>query len=119
MKPLYIKRIVLEAMHKVIFELLNITQDEIISDSRNHEIVHARSVAYYLLRTNTRMSWPEIGRMMGKRNHSTAITSVKRITPLLEDDDFRQQIDEINERFRETYRRIAANEGLEQHARID
>lgn len=56
-----------------------VTAKEIRSKKRNRSIALARQVAIYLLRDLTQMSFPEIGREMGGRDHSTAIYSFKTI----------------------------------------
>jgi len=40
----------------------------------------------YLARKHTDMSFPEIGRFMGNKNHSTVILANRRIIKLLRDD---------------------------------
>jgi chromosomal replication initiator protein len=56
-----------------------VSPKEIRSKKRNRSIALARQVAIYLLRDLTQMSFPEIGREMGGRDHSTAIYSFKTV----------------------------------------
>lgn len=56
-----------------------VSPKDIRSKKRNRSIALARQVAIYLLREMTQMSFPEIGREMGGRDHSTAIYSFKTI----------------------------------------
>lgn len=51
---------------------------EILSKDRHKSIARARHVAAWLLR-QTGMSYPEIGRALGKRDHTTAMASVERV----------------------------------------
>jgi chromosomal replication initiation ATPase DnaA len=52
---------------------------------RTAQIANARHVAMYLLRTmSIELSYPEIGRLFGNRDHTTAMHGVGRIEKLLE-----------------------------------
>ncbi len=62
-----------------------ITTADIHSSRRTRTISAARMVAVYLARRHTQMSFPEIGRSIGK-NHSSVVLSVKRMERLLEND---------------------------------
>jgi len=46
-----------------------------------------RQVAMYLGRRLTRMSFPELGRRFGGRDHSTVIHSVRKVRQLIATDD--------------------------------
>ena len=50
-----------------------------MSGRRQRTISLARSVAMYLVRKTAKLSFPEIGIRMGKRNHSTVISACRRI----------------------------------------
>lgn len=52
---------------------------ELMSGRRQRTISLARSVAMYLVRKTSRLSFPEIAIKMGKRNHSTVISACRRI----------------------------------------
>lgn len=52
---------------------------EVMGKSRHQRVVLARSMASYLARRLTTMSFPEIARAMGRPNHSTIITAQKRL----------------------------------------
>ena len=56
------------------------TKAEIIGSSRNYGLTYARQKVCYLIRTYTTLSYPEIGRRLGGRDHSTAIHSVHKIS---------------------------------------
>lgn len=60
--------------------------DELLSPSRERDLVTARQVAIYLARSMTMRSYPSIGRHFG-RDHSTVIHSCKQVTEALERDD--------------------------------
>jgi len=52
---------------------------DLMSGRRQRTISLARSVAMYLVRKTAKLSFPEIGYRMGKRNHSTVISACRRI----------------------------------------
>ncbi|MGA2583064.1 MAG: chromosomal replication initiator protein DnaA [Tepidisphaeraceae bacterium] len=54
-------------------------QKDLMSGRRQRTISLARSVAMYLVRKTAKLSFPEIGIKMGKRNHSTVISACRRI----------------------------------------
>ncbi len=60
-----------------------VTVESLHSDSRDRTVTLARACAMYLIRKETRMSYPEIGRLMGNKQHSTVLMAVKRVEQLL------------------------------------
>jgi chromosomal replication initiator protein len=62
----------------VVAAFFGITPADLHSTRRTHTVSLARAVAMYLARRHTRMSFPEIGRFMGK-NHSSAVLAVQRV----------------------------------------
>jgi chromosomal replication initiator protein len=52
---------------------------DLMSGRRQRTISLARSVAMFLVRKTAKLSFPEIGSRMGKRNHSTVISACRRI----------------------------------------
>jgi chromosomal replication initiator protein len=52
---------------------------ELMSGRRQRTISLARSVAMFLVRKTSKLSFPEIAVKMGKRNHSTVISACRRI----------------------------------------
>lgn len=61
---------------------------EIKSQQRHQSIVIPRHVSCYLLHElpNSRRSYPEIGRLMGDRDHTSVMFAVKKIARLIESD---------------------------------
>ena len=54
-----------------------------LGSGREKTVTTARSVAMYLARQHTGMSFPEIGRAMGNKNHSTVIAACQRVEGLI------------------------------------
>jgi chromosomal replication initiator protein len=57
---------------------------DLMSGRRQRTISLARSVAMYLIRKTAKLSFPEIGMRMGKRNHSTVISACRRVERAVE-----------------------------------
>jgi chromosomal replication initiator protein len=57
---------------------------DLMSGRRQRTVSLARSVAMYLVRKTAKLSFPEIGMRMGKRNHSTVISACRRIERAVE-----------------------------------
>lgn len=75
--PLTVERIVTEvAAH------FGVGVHALTGSTREKTVSLARAVAFYLARQHTGMSFPELGRAMGGKNHSTAIAACQRVEAL-------------------------------------
>jgi len=84
---------------EIIADYFNIKTEEITNKSRKKKVVKPRQIAFYLLRSEVDMSYPEIGRFMGGRDHSTAIYAYKKIKRELKlSDDLTNQVKFIKEK---------------------
>jgi chromosomal replication initiator protein len=63
-----------------------LTPEDIFSAGRRHDLVFARQVAMFLCRRHMGLSFPELGRAFGGRDHSTALYSCRKIEQLQRDD---------------------------------
>jgi chromosomal replication initiator protein len=68
-----------EAILQAICNYFGVESRDLMSGRRQRTISLARSVAMYLVRKTAKLSFPEIGQRMGKRNHSTVISACRRI----------------------------------------
>ncbi len=69
---------------------------DLVGRRRSRDIARARQVAMYLIRELTQLSLPQIGRVVGDRDHTTVLYGVDKIGALFEKDDaLRRQILEI------------------------
>lgn len=71
-------------VERVVTEYFGVTRSQIYSKSRGRTISVARAVAMYLVRKYTNLSFPEIGRLMGEKNHSTVLMAAKRVEEWLD-----------------------------------
>jgi chromosomal replication initiator protein len=69
--------------------------EALIGPSRTRPLVTARQVAMYLTRDLTDYSYPAIGRVFGKRDHTTVIHAVDKITGQMQ--ERRQIYDQVTE----------------------
>lgn len=71
-------------------------QKDIISKSRRQAIVKARQLAMYLSHKYTGQSYAQIGRVIGKRDHSTVVHSCNQISRrITKDREFRHEVEEL------------------------
>jgi chromosomal replication initiator protein len=78
--------ITLGDIEAVVAAYFGITPADIHSSRRTRTVSVARMVAMTLARRHTQMSFPEIGRYMGK-NHSSVVLATQRMQRLLDDGD--------------------------------
>jgi chromosomal replication initiator protein len=64
-----------------------LTPADLHTSRKARTVALARSIAMYLARKLTGMSYPEIGRLMGNKNHSTVILACRRIEAALSAND--------------------------------
>ena len=77
----------LDRIKQEVADYFNLPTAEFSSSNRLRPVAFARQVAIYLARRFTRMSFSEIGRNFGNRNHTTVRCAVGKIAGLLEDGD--------------------------------
>ncbi|MBN2560573.1 MAG: chromosomal replication initiator protein DnaA [Phycisphaerae bacterium] len=63
-----------------------LTPADLHTSRKSRTIALARNVAMFLARKHTDLSFPEIGRLMGNKNHTTVLLACRRINKLLEED---------------------------------
>lgn len=70
-------------IERQVADYFGVKVSDIRCSKRTRDIAQARAVAMYLARQHTMMSFPEIGKYMGNKNHSTVILACKKISQLL------------------------------------
>ena len=71
---------------EVVAEHFGINPDDITSKKRNSEYVQPRHIAMYLCREITSTSLVNIGKIMGKRDHTTVMNGIKNISERIKTD---------------------------------
>ncbi len=88
-----------EAIIDAVAEYFDLDARQLAGKARDKHLVHARHIAMYLLRTDAARPLTEIGRLLGKRDHTTVLHGTEKIEQALYlDPGLRQQIAEIRER---------------------
>ena len=64
----------------------NVSREEILSENRKKEIAAARHITVYLIRRLTEMSFPNMAKILNRKNHTTCINSYQLIENRLEHD---------------------------------
>ena len=62
-----------------------LTPADLHTSRKSRTIALARNIAMYLARKHTDLSFPEIARLMGNKNHTTVLLACRRIGKLLEE----------------------------------
>lgn len=84
---------------KSVADFYSISLADLIKRSRKKEIVKPRQVAMFLLREETKLSFPEIGQKLGGRDHSTVIHACEKIkNEVSVDESLKQEMVLIKER---------------------
>ncbi len=85
---------VLDAASKV----LNVKADDILSNKRMADIVHARHIAMHLAKHLTSHTVAEVGRFFGNRDHSTVLSALKKINDLMKrEESVRLQLHQVRQ----------------------
>jgi chromosomal replication initiator protein len=87
---------------------------DLMSGRRQRTISLARSVAMFLVRKTAKLSFPEIGSRMGKRNHSTVISACRRIERAVSRNEQLLWTSSVGERQEEA---VELLQRLEEHSR--
>lgn len=87
---------------------------DLMSGRRHRTVSLARSVSMYLIRKTAKLSYPEIGARLGKRNHSTVISACRRIEQAIGKNERLAWSGALGEREEEAAELV---QRLEEHAR--
>ena len=71
----------------VVAIFFDIHMDDLLGASRKKELVVPRQISMYLMREELKASYPNIGRDVGKRDHTTAMHACIKINKMLEIND--------------------------------
>jgi chromosomal replication initiator protein len=96
------KPVTVDQVLQVVAEFYNVDINDLTGRSRNKEVVLPRQVAMYLLREETDASLPQIGDILGGRDHTTVMYAHEKIAEQIEtDDNRRREVLAIKERLYE------------------
>jgi chromosomal replication initiator protein len=88
-----------DTIFTLIAEHFGITTADIIGKKRNQELVYPRHVAMYILKEDMDMSYPQIGRELGGRDHTTIMHGYNKINAeIAEDTKIQHDVSKIKDR---------------------
>jgi len=83
----------------VVASVFGISSEKLLGRDRTREAALPRQVAMYLLRQEANVSLPQIGQVLGGRDHTTVIYACEKVADLMEKDEIlRRQIVQIREK---------------------
>ena len=80
------KKVTVEEIQRKVAMYYDIKASDMSSSRRLKQVTVPRQIAMYLCKQMTTLSFPEIGRGFGGRNHTTVIHSVNKITEMMQSD---------------------------------
>jgi len=81
-----------------VIRFFHVNERDLLGHRRSQDLVRPRQIAMYLARKETQASLPEIGQMLGGRDHTTILYGVQKIEGQLEQDStLRREIIAIQE----------------------
>ena len=91
----------IELVKSVVSSYFNINVKELSGSSRKQDIVYARSIAIYLIRTKYNVGLKKIGECLGNRDHATIAHAIDKIEYGIKNDeciqlDVKNIVDKLN-----------------------
>ena len=75
-----------------------VSEERLLGRERTREVALPRQIAMYLMREEGGVSLPQIGDIIGGRDHTTVIYACDKVNDLMETDDrLRRQVSQIRE----------------------
>jgi chromosomal replication initiator protein len=82
----------------VVARVFGISSEKLLGRNRTREVALPRQVVMYLLRHEGNVSLPQIGELIGGRDHTTVIYACEKVADMMERDDLlRRQVLQIRE----------------------
>jgi chromosomal replication initiator protein len=79
--------------------VFGISTEELLGRGRTRDVALPRQVAMYLMREEVNASLPQIGEVLGGRDHTTVMYACEKVADMIERDDrLRRQVIQIRER---------------------
>ncbi|GAB4477984.1 MAG: chromosomal replication initiator protein DnaA [Anaerolineales bacterium] len=87
-----------EEVIEAVAQYYNVPRQRLISAERRREVAFPRQIAMYLLHREAQCSLPQIGELLGGRDHTTILYGCEKIEDLTErDEQLRRQLNQIRE----------------------
>ncbi len=83
---------------KKVAEAFGVTVDQILARDRSRHIALPRQIVMYLLREEAKISLPQIGEVLGGRDHTTIMYGCDKVAEMIDQDDrLRRQVVDIRD----------------------
>ncbi len=93
------KNITPQEVLKTVADFFEVSSHDLMNKGRKKEVVEPRQIAMYLLRDTLKLSYPNIGERIGKRDHTTVIHACEKISrKIMESPELNQKVLLIKER---------------------
>jgi len=93
------KNLSVEKIIKIVSQFFKISGDDLTSVKRNKELVGPRQITMYLLRHEMNLSFPKIGYLLNKKDHTTIMHGVHKIEKEIgRDNNIKQELSLIKEK---------------------
>ncbi len=87
-----------EQVLNIVARAFNMTSERLLGRDRSQVVALPRQIAMYLIREESNASLPQIGLVMGGRDHTTVMYAIEKIADKVEtDDQLRKQVSKIRE----------------------
>ena len=98
------RELTIEEIQKKVAKGFNISIEKLKSPSRKKPIVTARQTAMYLIRLYLKKSLSEISLTFGKKDHTTVLSSIKKVENLkIKDKEFKRLLDNLQREIHNNY----------------
>jgi chromosomal replication initiator protein len=82
----------------VVARFFNLSAEKLLSADRSKNVALPRQLAMYILREDVKASLPQIGEVIGGRDHTTVMYAIKKISDgLAKDDRMQRQLMQIRQ----------------------
>jgi chromosomal replication initiator protein len=76
---------------EVVARFFNLSAEKLLSPDRSQSVALPRQLAMYILREDVKVSLPQIGEVIGGRDHTTVMHAIKKISDVITKDDHMQR----------------------------
>lgn len=92
------RRLSPEKIFEIVQKFYNIANEDLLSTKRNKEYVLPRQIVMFLLRSEMRLSYPQIAQKIGKKDHTTIMHGCGKIeNQLNQNKDLQKEIAQLKE----------------------
>ena len=93
------KELTVEYIQEVVCQHFNMAPELLQEKTRKREVVQARQLAMYFSKNYTNASLAYIGKLIGRKDHTTVLYACKAVTDMMETDRaFRAQVEELQKK---------------------